>query len=111
MIEGPTDSSQVKHFPSTVGLTYRLVYSGRPIRYYTIETWNTIPVAYRCPNPDNTFSRFFTASINAGTFSGLHMLVRLFGSFCLIYTYFPIEMSMRMTASLAPPVWKSAQRQ
>lgn len=27
--------------------------------------------AYRCPNPDRTFSRLFTASMKDGTFSGL----------------------------------------
>ena len=53
---------------------------------------NSIERGYWCtylwPNPDRTFSRRFTASTNAGTFSGL-----------------PIDINILMTASLAPP-WR-----
>ena len=55
-----------------------------------------------CPNPERTFSRFLTASINAGTFSGLDDIEQRFTKNRL-KTYFPMDISIRMTASFAPP--------
>jgi len=36
-----------------------------------VDCLDEVENTHRCPNPDNTFSRRLTASMNAGTFSGL----------------------------------------
>jgi len=55
-----------------LGSTYCLVNTIHTDR--RSETINSLQVMTdRCPKPERTFSRFFTASMKAGTFSGLLM--------------------------------------
>lgn len=61
---------------------------------------------YRWPKPDKTVSRFLTASMNDGTLAGLIDQLVFGAEKCGYVTYLPMEISIRITASFAPPVMK-----